>query len=44
MTEDRRPDRRTEAPIPDGENPYFPPLYYVVLIGAFALVIAATFL
>lgn len=44
MTADGRPDRRIDPPLPDGENPYIPPVYYLVLIAVLALVIAATFL
>lgn len=44
MAPDRDPKRRDDPPFADGENPYFPPSYYLVLIGALALVIGATFL
>ena len=44
MADDRRPDRRIDPPFPQGENPYIPPYYYLALIAALALVIAATFL
>jgi hypothetical protein len=44
MTADRRSDRRSDPPFDDGENPYIPPYYYLVLIAALALLIAATLL
>ena len=44
MAVDGRPDRHTDPPFPDGENPYVPPFYYLALIAVLALVIAATFL
>jgi len=44
MTRHRRTEQRNDPPFADGENPYVPPIYYLVVIAVLALVVLATFL
>ena len=44
MNGNRRSDRREDPPFADGENPYIPPYYYLVVIAVLTCAILATFL